>query len=104
MTSVTLYRSSGRLTGFRVEGHSGYASEGSDIVCAAVTSAVRLAECMLTDVLKLDTDVSVSGKVSDVRVMVRGNPAAAQDMLNAFRLYMFELSRENPRYLKVLEV
>ena len=36
---------------FEVKGHSGYAEAGSDIVCAAVTSAVRLVECSLNDVL-----------------------------------------------------
>ena len=31
-----------------------YASEGEDIVCAAVTSAVRLVECAVNDVLGLE--------------------------------------------------
>ena len=33
-----------RITGFEARGHSGYAEAGADIVCAAVTSAIRLVE------------------------------------------------------------
>jgi uncharacterized protein YsxB (DUF464 family) len=32
-----------------VEGHSGYAEEGSDIVCAAVSSAVQLSLNLITE-------------------------------------------------------
>ena len=37
MISAVLYRENGRYTGFRASGHSGYAEEGSDIVCAGVS-------------------------------------------------------------------
>ena len=39
MTQVTFYRKeSGEYTGFRLEGHAGYAEEGEDIVCAAISA------------------------------------------------------------------
>ena len=41
MTKVEIFNHDGRINGFSVSGHSGYAEEGSDIVCAAVSSAVR---------------------------------------------------------------
>lgn len=38
MIRVTLFKSArGDITGFRCKGHAGYAEEGSDIVCAAVS-------------------------------------------------------------------
>lgn len=37
MTAVTIYKRSGQYAGFTVEGHAGYAEEGQDIVCAAVS-------------------------------------------------------------------
>ena len=40
MTTVTFHSAEGRLDGFVVEGHSGYAEAGSDIVCAAISAAV----------------------------------------------------------------
>jgi len=39
MTRIVLYRDhQGRFTGFSVKGHSGYAREGSDIVCAGISA------------------------------------------------------------------
>ena len=59
MTTVTFRMEGDRITGFTVQGHSGYAEEGSDIVCAAVTSAVRLTECAVNDILGLEASVRV---------------------------------------------
>ena len=50
MIEVTFYSEGSRLTGFTVQGHSGLADPGEDVLCAAVTSAVRLAECAVNDV------------------------------------------------------
>ena len=44
MTKIEFFNHDGRINGFAVSGHSGYAEEGSDIVCAAVSSAVKLTE------------------------------------------------------------
>ena len=39
MIRVTLFKSpGGNITGFSCKGHAGYAEEGSDIVCAAVSA------------------------------------------------------------------
>ena len=38
MTSILLYRAnSGKLTGYRVSGHTGFANAGQDIVCSAIS-------------------------------------------------------------------
>ena len=47
---VEFFDQDGRITGFCCQGHSGYAEEGADIVCAAVTTAIRMAECTINDV------------------------------------------------------
>ena len=62
MTTVSFRTEGAASPAFTVQGHSGYAEAGSDIVCAAVTSAVRLAECAVNDVLGLGAAVKVRGK------------------------------------------
>ena len=37
MITVTIYRTKNEISGFIIEGHSGYAEEGMDIVCASVS-------------------------------------------------------------------
>ena len=51
MTRVEFFDHEGRITGFCCSGHSGYAEAGGDVVCAAVSTAVKLAECTINDVL-----------------------------------------------------
>ena len=44
MTSIRFSRDkSGRLSGFTVVGHTGYAPEGEDIVCAGVSALSQTA-------------------------------------------------------------
>lgn len=41
MTTLRLLKKQQRPVGFRCEGHSGYAEEGEDIVCAAISSITQ---------------------------------------------------------------
>ena len=71
--AVAFYRRpDGALMGYRAEGHTGYAEAGSDIVCAAVTSAVRLAECTINDVLHGGAVVAVGSNYMEEKVENNG--------------------------------
>ncbi|MDD5932654.1 MAG: ribosomal-processing cysteine protease Prp, partial [Oscillospiraceae bacterium] len=50
MTTITFRMEGDRIVGFDSQGHSGYAEAGEDIVCAAITSAIRLVEATINDV------------------------------------------------------
>ena len=107
MTTIRFDRLHGRLSGFSCQGHSGYANAGEDIVCAAVTSAVRLAECTINDVLQANASVTVDEESALVTLSLpspcpRGTECEA--VLQGMLLYMRELSVENPDHLTVLEV
>jgi uncharacterized protein YsxB (DUF464 family) len=104
MTTIRFYRSQDRFSGFSCQGHSGYADAGEDIVCAAVTSAIRLAECTINDVLKAQAQVQVKEKTAEISLQLpAGNPGGDAVMQGLF-LYLTELSKENPHHLSVLEV
>ena len=47
MTRITLFRSRSHAIGFEAEGHTGYAEEGSDIVCAAISALCCLCRALL---------------------------------------------------------
>ena len=62
MTEVTIfYRKKGSVSGFKIEGHSGYSEKGSDIVCSAVTTAAMTVVNGLSDVV----GIRVKAKVRD---------------------------------------
>lgn len=55
MIKISLFRNKKRrLCGFTVSGHAGYGEKGTDIVCAAVTTAALTAVNGLTDVAHID--------------------------------------------------
>ncbi|MEG1547963.1 MAG: ribosomal-processing cysteine protease Prp [Clostridia bacterium] len=54
MTKVEIFRHKGRPVGFNAKGHTGYAQEGSDIVCSAISVLTTSAVNGLTELLKLN--------------------------------------------------
>ena len=66
MTTATFFSEGSRIVGFEIKGHTGHAPAGEDIVCAAVTSAVRLTECTINDVLGLEAAVKVREKDASI--------------------------------------
>ena len=108
MTSVTFLTEGNRIIGFDAEGHSGYAQEGEDIVCAAVTSAVRLVEATVNDVMGLCASVKVCEKSATISFRLPGSlgPTAentCQNMLTGMMVYLSQLHDEYPDYIEVLE-
>ena len=109
MTTVTFYSEGSRVTGFEVRGHSGYAPEGEDIVCAAVTSAVRLVECAVNDVLGLEASVKVKEKDASISLKLpnglgQTNESTCQTLLVALMVHFVQLAEEYPDNITVLEV
>ena len=109
MTTATFHTEGRRITGFTVQGHSGYASEGEDIVCAAVTSAVRLAECAVNDVLGLEAPVKVRQKDASITLKLPAqlgpaNEDTCQVLLTALMVHLVQLAEEYPDHITVLEV
>ncbi len=107
MTTITFHMKDDRIQSFTCEGHSGYAEAGADIVCAAITSAVRLAECTITDVLGFSAKVRVNGQDARISLSLPADALedeAAQAVLTGLMLTLCELRDENPEYIDVLEV
>ena len=109
MTTVTFFTKGSRITGFEVKGHSGYAPEGEDIVCAAVTSAVRLAECAVNDVLGLEAAVKVRVKDASLSLKLpaslgQTNESTCQTLLAALMVHFVQLAEEYPENISVMEV
>ena len=108
MTTVTFHTEGSRIIGFDAAGHSGFAPEGEDIVCAAVTSAVRLVECTVNDVLGLCAGVKVHEASAQISLRLPGglDPTAestCQSLLTGLMVYFAQLHDEYPDNIEVLE-
>ncbi|MBQ2840636.1 MAG: ribosomal-processing cysteine protease Prp [Oscillospiraceae bacterium] len=104
MTTVRLIKNDGNIVGFEVSDHSGYAESGSDIVCAAVSSAVSFAETLINDSFKAGADVEVNPDKASVKLRLTKSCERCQGVLEAFERHMRAISEEYPKYIKILEV
>ena len=96
-----------RITGFSVSGHSGYAEAGSDIVCAAVSAIVSMAEATINDVCGAKAKVRV--KEEDARVTLTlptscDEEETVQAVLAGMMVALISLQEDYSDYIEVLEV
>ncbi len=108
MTTVTFRMEGGRIIGFDSQGHSGYAEAGADIVCAAVTSAIRLVDATVNDVLGLAASVKVREEDTSISFRLPGGLAptaesACQALMAGLMVYLAQLHDEYPDNIEVLE-
>ena len=107
MTRCEFFTQDDRITGFTVSGHSGYAEAGADIVCAAVSAVVAMAETTINDVCGAKAKVRV--KEEDARITLTlpascDEEESVQAVLAGMMLYLCSLRDEYSDYIEVLEV
>ena len=107
MTRCEFFTEGDRITGFSVSGHSGYAESGSDIVCAAISAVVTMAEATINEVCGAKAKVRV--KDEDARITLTlptscDEEDAVQAVLAGMMLTLSSLRDDYPDYIEVLEV
>ena len=108
MTTITFRMEGDRITGFDSQGHSGYAEAGADIVCAGITSAIRLVEATVNDVLGLAASVKVRESDTSISFRLPGGLAptaesTCQALWTGMMVYFTQLHDEYPENVEVLE-
>ena len=108
MTTAVFRMEDDRITGFEVKGHSGYGSAGEDIVCAAITSAVRLVETTVNDVLGLAASVKIRERDASISLRLPGGldettEEVCQSLMTGLMVYFTQLHDEYPDNIEVLE-
>ena len=107
MTRCEFFTENDRITGFSVSGHSDFDEPGKDIVCAAVSAVVTMAEATINDVCGAKAKVRV--KDADARVSLTlpascDEEESVQAVLAGMLLTLCSLRDDYPDYIEVLEV
>ena len=91
----------GEMTGFISRGHAGFAGDGSDIVCSAVSSAVYMAVNTVTDILGIAPLVLyVDEGIMELKID-RKDAAAARTILGGLKLHLIDLEEQYSKYMRV---
>ncbi|MBR6549388.1 MAG: ribosomal-processing cysteine protease Prp [Clostridia bacterium] len=86
----------GALCGFHVSGHSGYAPQGKDIVCSAVSSAV-----IFTANLMEQYDPSLLAVTEDGMFAVYSNHQSTPSLLKGLKKHLVNIQKQYPQYIRV---
>ena len=108
MTTITFRSEGGRIIGFDSQGHSGYAEEGADIVCAAISSTIGLVIATINDVLGLAAAVKIRENDAFISLRLPGSlgqtaESTCQALLTGLMLYFTELHDAYPDHIEILE-
>ncbi|HEX3017733.1 MAG TPA: ribosomal-processing cysteine protease Prp [Caproicibacter sp.] len=102
MIRAEFFTKNGQPNGFRVSGHSGSSEAGTDIICAAVSSAAYMAANTITDVIGVPAEISVEDGLMLLKI-----PAEAADscgaLLQGFRLHMAALKEQYPKNIELTD-
>lgn len=101
MTRVVIFKKKDRISGFEISGHTGYAEEGSDIVCSAVSSVSQMALLGIKDVLKLNIFFEISDGFLKLSLGENVENESAQVLLKSMEKSLREIQREYGNYVKL---
>lgn len=108
MTEIDLYWTDGHLTGFSASDHTGYAEEGEDILCAAISAITQTALLGLADGLHINTQVKMDEAKGYLSVALPENLSQqlrreAHVILLTMKLGLESLTIDYANYLRLHE-
>lgn len=90
--------------GFHMEGHAGWGQEGTDIVCAAVSSAAYLVVNTVTEILAV---TPLSLRVDEGELFFRlgaKDESVCRTLLLGLKLHLEQLEEQYPEHIQVCHV
>ena len=100
MICATMLKRNDNLCGFDVQGHSGSAVSGRDIVCAAVSSAVYMAANTLTEVCGCKADIRESDGHLTCTIHT-ADTQKAQEVLAGLHIHLQGLVAQYPKFITI---
>ena len=107
MTRCEFFTEGDRITGFSISGHSGYAEAGQDIVCAAISAVVTMAEATINDVCGAKAKVRVKDEQARITLTLPvscDEEETVQVVLAGMMITLAGMRDDYPDYIEVLEV
>ena len=107
MTTITFFYKNDACCGFSVKGHSGYADEGSDIVCSAVSSCTEMVGFGIEKVFgKTRGSLSVDEKTTEISFKIPDDITETENgswklLAGMYLSYMTELEDSYKKYIKI---
>jgi len=102
MTHAKFLLGEGSCVGFEISGHSGYSDEGSDIVCAAISSAALFAANTITEIMGVEADAQYDDDGYLYFAVSAKDAEKCKDLFAGLELHFKEIEVQYPNYFKVV--
>ena len=101
MITASFTKKNGKFQKFRISGHSGYAEQGSDIVCAAVSSMAMLVINTVTEDFGVPVDLNVDEATATISfaLLEQNEPACA--IISGLERELSLLAEDYPKNVRV---
>lgn len=99
MTKVKVTTDCNLVSSVTIEGHSGYAERGSDIICSAISGAVEVTMRMLEKDSNATFDIDETKAM--IKIIVKQPNEYTNDCLNSLIGFLEDLSNEYRKFLKI---
>ncbi len=94
MINARFYKNGSAFSGYRISGHADYSERGSDIVCAAVSSAAYLCANLITDSYLIEAEIALHDGYLKVT-------ADADELISGLYQHMLQLKEQYSQYINV---
>ena len=90
----------------QTEGHSGYGEEGTDIICAAISSATELVVNILEQ-FSIDLNIEVDEEAPSVLVIIldgennRKKKDTVKNIVEGYKGYITDLAEAYPEFIEI---
>lgn len=106
MTNIVLKKENGSIISFEASGHSGFGCEGSDIVCAALSSVIWATINGLENVVGISIEYSENDGFVSCRIpkLSKKEREKADILLDSMAGFLYNLAESYSEYITVAEV
>ena len=102
MINITVKKRKGSYLDFLSKGHAGYAEEGQDIVCAAVSALIVTTENSLDEFTEEEIEVREDDGYVSIHIKTNPNTERGKLLMDSLILRLTEIEHSyNNRYLTV---
>ncbi len=102
MTTASFFKKNGKFYKFRISGHSGYAEEGSDIICAAISSMAMLTINNITDSFGIPASVISEEEGPVIEFLLKSDDERGCALIAGLKRELSILAEDYPKFIRVV--
>jgi uncharacterized protein YsxB (DUF464 family) len=114
MTTIVFYKTNGIYYGFEEQGHTGFGSEGDDILCSALSSMTMLIINAIEVSYASSVDYTIDEETTNIRLIAKSalpkyeedekKRFAVSGLIQAYFFQLMDLIEDYYEYLDVKEI